>query len=68
MAKTEIPPCPICGSGGKVKLVSIDASTVFRPLPEGWEDTVYDFQCDCGWTMPADQRQAESILRRPKPK
>ena len=35
-------------------MVRINASSVFKPVPEGWQEKLPAYQCDCGWTMPAD--------------
>jgi hypothetical protein len=68
MNTMEVPACPRCENGGKVKLVSIDASSVFQPLPDGWDKIVYEFQCECGWSIPADRQPAEPVRRRARPK
>lgn len=59
MDAVKVSTCPECPDGGQVKLIKITeaADAVFDPLPEGWDETVYVFQCQCGWSMPFDRWQ-----------
>lgn len=68
MKSIEVPACPKCLGGGNVKLVETpsDASTLFDPLPEGWAAAEYEFQCECGWTMPLEQPPAVAGQRKPR--
>ena len=67
MDAIEVPVCPKCAGGGKVTLLAIDASTVFRPLPKGWEQTVYVFQCECGWTVPTENPHGSPVTASQSP-
>jgi hypothetical protein len=57
MDAIKVPTCPQCPDGGNVKLIKItdEADAVFEPMPEGWDETVYVFQCTCGWSMGLDR-------------
>jgi hypothetical protein len=51
-----VPRCPKCLAAGSVQIVEVtfDATTVFDPLPHGWDKVaVYkEFRCGCGWSTP----------------
>ena len=50
-ATFTLPKCPSCGDAGNVNLLEIDASSVFKPLPEGWGGAIAFLHCKaCGWT------------------
>lgn len=60
MQVDNVPRCPKCMDGGNVKQLVIQnvASGVFKPLPEGWQETIAVFQCECGWTRPVAESES----------
>ena len=49
MVRYEVPACPRCTNGGKVKLIDEkEDSGIFKPLPIYPPRTLV-FQCECGW-------------------
>ena len=47
-----IPRCTRCADGGTVTIITLDASGMFQPLPDGWDLGIQVYQCKCGWTGP----------------
>jgi len=47
----QVPQCPRCSDGGRVKLVSEEEDKgVFSPPPDRKRKSQL-FQCTCGWTL-----------------
>jgi hypothetical protein len=65
MQTATVPRCSRCPDGGKVTIVSLDASGVFRPLPVGW-DALQFFRCQCGWVMPVPGPDAATFMPQRK--
>jgi predicted RNA-binding Zn-ribbon protein involved in translation (DUF1610 family) len=65
MDTLQLPRCPKCADGGIVRLVEISRTenVVFKPLPEGWRETVHAFQCECGWSTPTTDGERQTTTK-----